>query len=88
MKNWEEISKKNFKFIRTLVLRGIPGPMRGMAWQLLAGSQSMSLKSQYPSLITVRGTKLVQYSTVLLITVYYQLVLVYIIIVLLGEYTF
>lgn len=54
MKNWEEISKKNFKFIRTLVLRGIPGPMRGMAWQLLAGSQSMSLKSQYPSLITVR----------------------------------
>uniref|UniRef100_A0A1X7VAF8 Rab-GAP TBC domain-containing protein n=1 Tax=Amphimedon queenslandica TaxID=400682 RepID=A0A1X7VAF8_AMPQE len=52
MKNWEEISRKNFKFIRSLVLRGIPGPMRGMAWQLLAGAQTMTLKTQYPSLIT------------------------------------
>lgn len=53
IKNWEEISKKNNKMIQAYTRRGIPNPLRGMVWQLLAGQQRTDLKDQYPTLITV-----------------------------------
>lgn len=54
MKNWEESVKKNGKVIKQLVRKGIPDPLRGMAWQLLSGPLNEGLKKMYPSLITVR----------------------------------
>ena len=53
LRNWEESVKKNMKLIKQLARQGIPDPLRGMAWQLIANSQDASLKEQYPSLITV-----------------------------------
>ena len=54
LKNWEENVKKNNKIIKQLVRKGIPGPLRGMAWQLLSGPHDEALKNMYPSLIIVR----------------------------------
>ena len=54
LKNWEESVKKSGKIIKQLVRRGIPDPLRGMAWQLLSGPHNEELKKMYPSLITVR----------------------------------
>ncbi len=54
LKNWEENVKKNNKLIKQLVRRGVPDPLRGMAWQLLSGPHDESLKKMYPSLIIVR----------------------------------
>jgi hypothetical protein len=54
MRNWDDIWKKNVKVIHNLVRKGIPGPLRGLAWQMLVGQQVTELKDKYPSLITVR----------------------------------
>lgn len=51
LKNWEENMKKNSKNVRNLVRRGIPDPLRGMVWQLLAGPHDEELKKKYPLLI-------------------------------------
>lgn len=52
VKNWEESIKKNQKQIVQLVRQGVPNPLRGMVWQLLAGTQE-ELKLKYPELIMV-----------------------------------
>jgi hypothetical protein len=52
MRNWDDIWKKNVKVIHNLVRKGIPGPLRGLAWQMLVGQQVTELKDKYPSLIT------------------------------------
>lgn len=52
VKNWEESTKKNQKQIVQLVRQGVPDPLRGMVWQLLAGTQE-DLKLKYPELIMV-----------------------------------
>ena len=49
--------KKNFKNVRNLVRRGIPDPLRGMVWQLLAGPHDEELKKKYPLLIIVSITE-------------------------------
>lgn len=54
LKNWEESFKRSQKQIRRLVRQGIPGPLRGMAWQLMCGAQDRNLRDRYPSLLTVR----------------------------------
>lgn len=55
LKNWEENFKRNQKQIRQLVRQGIPGPLRGMAWQLMCGPHDHNLRDRYPSLLTVRS---------------------------------
>ena len=52
VKNWEESTKKNQKQIVQLVRQGVPNPLRGVVWQLLAGTQE-ELKQKYPELIMV-----------------------------------
>lgn len=52
IKNWEESIKKNHKHIAQLVRQGVPNPLRGVVWQLLAGTQE-ELKVKYPELIMV-----------------------------------
>lgn len=53
VKTWEESWKKNPKMIRLLTRKGIPDPLRGIVWQLMANASSHELKARYPSLITV-----------------------------------
>ena len=53
LKNWDENFKRNGKHIRQMVRDGIPGPLRGMAWQLMCGAQDLHLRDRYPVLLTV-----------------------------------
>ena len=53
LKNWEESFKKNQKQIRQLAREGIPGALRGMAWQLMCGAHDHNLRDRYPALLTV-----------------------------------
>ena len=54
LKNWEESYKRNQKQIRQLARQGIPGPLRGIAWQLMCGTPDHELRDRYPALMTVR----------------------------------
>ncbi len=53
LRNVEDSLKKKAQVIKQLARQGIPDQLRGMAWQLLSGSQDNALKEQYPALITV-----------------------------------
>ena len=53
LKNWEESVKKNAKQVRQRAREGIPGILRGMAWQLMCGAQDHNLRDRYPVLLTV-----------------------------------
>ena len=53
VKTWEESWKKNPKTIRLLARKGVPDPLRGIVWQLMANASCHELKAKYPSLITV-----------------------------------
>ena len=56
LKNWDENYKRNLKNIRQLARAGIPGALRGIAWQLMCGAQDHNLRDRYPALLTVRTT--------------------------------
>ena len=53
LKNWEENVRKNVKQVRQRAREGIPGVLRGMAWQLMCGAQDHNLRDRYPALLTV-----------------------------------
>ena len=53
LKNWEESVRKNTKQVRQRAREGIPGVLRGMAWQLMCGAQDHNLRDRYPALLTV-----------------------------------
>ncbi len=53
LRNVEDSLKKKTQVIKQLARQGIPDQLRGMAWQLLSGSQDNVLKERYPALITV-----------------------------------
>ena len=54
LRNWEESIRKQQKTVRQRVREGIPGALRGMAWQLMCGAQEHNLRDRYPELLTVR----------------------------------
>ena len=53
LKNWEENVRKSVKQVRQRAREGIPGVLRGMAWQLMCGAQDHNLRDRYPALLTV-----------------------------------
>ena len=53
LKNWEDNVRKNAKLVRQRAREGIPGVLRGMAWQLMCGAQDHLLRDRYPALLTV-----------------------------------
>ncbi|CAI7995712.1 Ecotropic viral integration site 5 protein, partial [Geodia barretti] len=52
LKNWEENVRKSVKQVRQRAREGIPGVLRGMAWQLMCGAQDHNLRDRYPALLT------------------------------------
>jgi hypothetical protein len=52
LRNWEESFRRGQKQVRARVREGIPGPLRGMAWQLMSGAQDHDLRDLYPALLT------------------------------------